>query len=107
MSWNDFINIASSIVQVIWGPSAAIAFWWGWKKDRNKVNEERAVNNALLRQEVKAITDRMNKEFGGNSGGVRERINAMSAKIDHIEEKIDETAIGLAKLTGRFDEHTD
>lgn len=118
---SNLLDTASSVVQIVWGPCAAVAFWYGWKKDRDKdkkerakIDEERAVNNALLRAEVKAITDRMNKEFGGNSGGVRERINAMDKKIDEQTEKIchiDERSIqqgeDLAKLTGRFDEYKD
>ena len=107
MSLADFINTTGSVVQIIWGPCAAIAFWLGWKKERNKSSEERAINNALLTQKVEAITERMNKEFGGNSGGAREAINNLKVTVDNIDKKVDKQGEDLAKLTGRFDEHTD
>jgi len=101
------LDKASAWTQIIWGTSAFIVFWVGIYVQQRKVEKKREIEFALLVQTVNTIKERMDKEFGGNSGGVRERINAMSAKIDHIDERTIESAEGLARLTGRFDEHTD
>ena len=101
------IGLAANWVQVIWGTCAFIAFWGAYFVRQKKVEAKRQVEAALMQQSLEFIKERMSKEFGGNSGGIRERINAIGLKIENIEERTIETAEGLARLTGRFDEHTD
>lgn len=114
MTLADLSGIASNVVQIIWGPSAAVAAYWAYKKarkadDEKRANEktEREVEMRLLHRDVTLIIERMNKEFNGNSGGIRERINMIDGKVDLLDARVSENSIDLAKLTGRFDEHTD
>lgn len=107
MSWSSLLSNGANWAQLIWATCALMATWFGWYKSRKSSEAKHAVEMALLHKDIKSIVDRMNKEFNGNSGGIRERINSMDDKIDRIEERVDENATDLAKLTGRFDEHTD
>jgi ElaB/YqjD/DUF883 family membrane-anchored ribosome-binding protein len=91
---------------------------WASRNARHKESVQRSTDLALLQQTVGTIKDRVDKEFGGNSGGAREKINSIDAKIDSrfaeqgkkidkIDERTLEQAKDLAKLTGRFDEFTE
>lgn len=99
------LSNAANYTQVIWGTLAGFTTLGTWFLTRKKLEQKHAVEFALLQQAVNYIKERMEKEFGGNSGGIRERINAMDGKIDKIEEKVDANAIDIAKITGQFSQH--
>lgn len=45
------------------------------------------------------------KEFGGNSGGMRERINAIDSKVNEVSTRQVGISTALADLKGRFTQH--
>lgn len=108
----DTINLAASLVQIIWGTAAFLVFWVGVIVTMVKTSQKREVKLELLIAKVETIDKRQEKEFGGNGGGFRERLNSMDKKLDSqdkihddIIERQDETAQNVANLTGRFDEY--
>jgi hypothetical protein len=70
-----------------------------------------------LSDSIDAITKRLEKEFGGNSGGAREKMNTLAkdsernhaeamAKIEAVDVKVDGFVGQLQNLSGQFQELT-
>lgn len=73
------------------------------RTERKQIKSETA--QALLKQQLQYMQDTLDKQFGGNSGGIREAINNMNNKIDKIENRVDCIVADLANVTGKFEQH--
>lgn len=61
----------------------------------------------IILHEIESIKNDLHKEFGGNSGGMREAINRISATMDRVDAKTNDLAVEIGELRGRFDQHVD
>lgn len=88
MSWE--IITASVIASVI--AAAAIGFG-GWMV-------RKMTDLAGLPAELKALSDRFAKEFGGNSNGLRQTVDGLTTRVDSIQKDVRE-------VRARLDFHID
>jgi len=96
------VDKTAAWVQILWGTGAFIVFWGSILIQQKRAEKRREVEFALLQQQVTYIVERMNKEFGGNSGGAREAINSLKSTVETIDKKVDTHGEDLAELRGRF-----
>lgn len=73
-------------------------------KTREK-REARIACEAVFKAEMRALKANFEKEHGGNSGGMREAINAIRGTQIEIAKKSDLTANSLSRLEGAFEQH--
>ena len=59
----------------------------------------------LILAEIAGFKEDLKKEFGGNSGGMREAINRISDTVDRVDTKTNELAVEVGELRGRFEQH--
>jgi methyl-accepting chemotaxis protein len=58
-----------------------------------------------IMDQIEVLRSDLNKEFGGNSGGMREAINRISDTMDRVDVKSNSLAVEVAELRGRYDQH--
>ena len=59
----------------------------------------------VILAEISGFKEDLKKEFGGNSGGMREAINRISDTVDRVDSKTNDLAVELGELRGRFEQH--
>jgi len=90
-------NYAQIVSVVIPG---AVGVWAVWRKiDKKQTSHEMFLHR--LSDKIDVIT----AQFGPNGGGLREKVNEMSKKIDKIDERQIIITEKLAHLQGEFDQH--
>jgi hypothetical protein len=45
------------------------------------------------------------KQFGPNGGGLRQAVNELTDKVDHIQNRQEELGDKLHELSGKFEQH--
>jgi len=73
------------------------------RTERKQLRQE--ASQALFEQKLEALKEMLDKQFGGNSGGIREAINNMTSKVDKIEDRVNCIATDLASVSGKFEQH--
>ena len=63
-----------------------------------------AERDSILK-EIESFKSDLRREFGGNSGGMREAINRISVTVDRVDEKTNDLAVEVGELRGRFEQH--
>lgn len=101
--WIEILTPAVLVISAGWKA-------WGVLQERLDAQDASMV---LLTQSVANQKEAADKQFGGNSGGIREAINGLVAgqgriedRQERMEEKTDQAVRELAELRGSFDEHT-
>lgn len=49
------------------------------------------------------LHERLAKEFGGNSGGIRQAVNALDVKFDDLSSTVSELKTSVSYMRGRCD----
>ena len=60
-----------------------------------------------LFEKIDELTVRLEKEFGGNSGGIRQAVNRIDGNVDGLHSYVTELARDYEHLRGRYDQHID
>jgi predicted nucleic acid-binding Zn-ribbon protein len=71
-----------------------------WRKVDGK--QQNIVKTA---ERLEAHLERIEKQFGPNSGGIREAVNNMSKNVLKIDDKVDKLSEDVAHLSGKFHQH--
>jgi len=94
------LDTISSVVQIV-GVLIVIpsAMWKGWRAMEKKLA---ALDKCLAVMDAR--TDRIEKQFGDNGGGLREAVNTQGKLLEKIDTRTIETVEDLAMLKGRFNQ---
>lgn len=62
-----------------------------WRYDHRQNERNAALNRRLDQQDslAKAVKDDLDKQFGGNGGGIREAINRIDDRLENVEQRLD------------------
>lgn len=76
-----------------------VAVWRIWRAIDKKLT---SLDKSFAVMEER--TERIEKQFGPNGGGLREAVNTHGKLLEKIDERTIETVEDLATLKGRFDQ---
>ena len=99
------LDVAANWAQIVSIIIPLSAMVFGYFRLLNKQNHAQDVNAAVVNTKLESIEKTLEKQFGGNSGGIREAINGMTNKIDKIENRVNFMATDVATVSGRFQQH--
>ena len=95
------LSSAASIVQIISVlVMGLVGLYTIWRKIDQRQSE---AHLQVARMNDKL--DRIEKQFGPNGGGIREAVNTMSRKVDHIDARVTKIGNDVANLSGKFEQH--
>jgi archaellum component FlaC len=108
----DMIALISEWVQILSVASAVIFSVYRVRKAidaRDNELEKRLLVGDMERdqilKEIASFKSDLRREFGGNSGGMREAINRISDTVERVDMKTQSVAVDVADLRGRFEQH--
>ncbi len=93
-------NAASAIQILTFGTTLMAGGYAIWRRLDKRQTETHT--------EMCRINDKLTyieKQFGPNSGGLREAVNNLAKKIDHIDNRVTTIGDDVAKLSGKFEQH--
>lgn len=99
------MGIADNWAQVVSTLLPLAAGVWGYFRLIGKRDQAHEVHSAIVNTKLESIEKTLEKQFGGNSGGIREAINSMQGKVDKIEDRVNSMSAELANVSGRFEQH--
>jgi hypothetical protein len=92
------VSSASQVASV--AVSLAVSVWALAKRLEKRHNDSLT---QLLRLSDKL--DFIEKQFGPNGGGLRQAVNELTDKVDHIQTRQEELGDKLYELSGKFEQH--
>lgn len=99
------LSVLANIAQILSVVGPVLFGMWAFIRNMERKQSNSQTKYLLLEQQLEHIEETLNKQFGGNSGGIRESINNMHGKIDKIENRVNIMATDVANLSGRFEQH--
>jgi hypothetical protein len=108
----DALNQARNVLEILVIVGAVIAGAWRIRAGIDKRGTDLEIQMAHAESERDAILNELetlkvslSREFGGNSGGMREAINRISITVDALDVKSNALSVEIGELRGRFDQH--
>ena len=98
------VALGAEIANVIMLGAVIIGAAWKSRQRLEKREKELDVRMAHHEDSLATLSQTIEKQFSGNSGGIREAVNGIARKQDAQDEKLDRVAEDVATLRGRFEQ---
>ena len=112
----DQISVAAGWLQILSVVAAVIFGIYRIRKslDQRDTEMEKRLDTQIavgasererIMDQIEVLRTDLKKEFGGNSGGMREAINRISDTVERVDGKSNSLAVEVGELRGRFEQH--
>ena len=103
MSVDDFVAGA----QIVGTLFVILSALWGGVQILRRIDgrlDHQDADAALIRQSVDELRKQADKQYGPNSGGIREAVNAIRIDVTAIKSQTAQNAENIAELRGAFNQ---
>ena len=98
---------ASEISQLVATAVVILGIFWGGIQILRRIDhrlDKQDADAALTRASVDELRKQADRQFGGNSGGIREAVNVIRVDVAEIKSQTAENAENIAELRGAFNQ---